>query len=83
MLQQSLLKLLPVILLSLAQCAGMMSLRWELSPPKVMAQQRGDENAKIEKLIQQLRSKNDAECNNAAISLGKWVQRLTQLFQTY
>jgi HEAT repeat protein len=71
MLKQSLIKLLPVILLSLAQCAGLMNLGCELSPPKVMAQQQGDENAKIEKLIQQLRSKNDVECNNAAIALGK------------
>ncbi len=69
--QSSLLKLLPVVLLSVVQCAGIMNLGCELSPPKVMAQQQGDENAKLERLIQQLKSANDTERNNAAISLGK------------
>lgn len=37
MLKQSLLKLLSVVLLSFAQCAGMMSLGWELSPTNKQA----------------------------------------------
>ncbi|AFY94050.1 HEAT repeat domain-containing protein [Chamaesiphon minutus] len=72
MLKQFLLKLLPVLILSCAQSAGMMDLiRCEFAPPKVMAQQPGDENEEIERLTQQLRLRSDTESNKAVIALGK------------
>jgi HEAT repeat protein len=85
MLKQSLLKLLPVLLLSFAQNAGMMDLlRCEVTPPKVMARRQGDENVEIERLTQQLRSESDTERNDAAIALGKMgtpaQSALTELF---
>jgi HEAT repeat protein len=71
MIRQSLLKLLPVLLLSFTKSVGMIGVVCELTPTKVMAQQQGDENAEVDRLTQQLRSQSDTERNNAAIALGK------------
>ncbi|NJR32705.1 MAG: hypothetical protein HC778_07655 [Chamaesiphon sp. CSU_1_12] len=72
MLRQFLLKLLPVLILSCVQSAGMMDLvRCEFAPPKVMAQPQGNEREEIERLTQQLRSRSDTERNKAVVALGK------------
>jgi HEAT repeat protein len=72
MLKQSLLKLLPILLLSFAQNAGMMKMgRCELAPTKFMAQQQSNESAEIDRLIKQLQSESNRERSKAALSLGK------------
>jgi HEAT repeat protein len=72
MIKKSLLKLLPVLLLSFAQNVGIVGLvNCELTPTKVMAQEQDDSSVEIDRLTQQLRSASNRKQNNAVIALGK------------